>query len=557
MHAGLRNTLRLMRITQIFLRHDLGEFVTALGLHRGVRFLLFPRVLYRKPTDRLHRGQRLRRALEDLGPVFVKFGQMLSTRPDLIPDDIAIELTRLQDDVPPFTGVLARQLIEQAYGESLEQHFSKFDDKPMASASIAQVHRAQLHDGTHVVVKVLRPEVEKQIDRDLELLYTLARFAHKYWSEGERLRPVEVVDEYNKTIHDELDLMREASNASKLRSNFENSAIIYVPAIFWQHTRQNVMVMEEVTGIPIRDVEAIRKAGIDTRQLAHNGVEIFFTQAFRDGFFHADMHPGNIFVGPDGQYQAVDFGIMGTLSDRDKRYLAENFLAFFNRDYRGVAEAHLRAGWVPLDTHADEFESAIRAVCEPIFAKPISEISFARLVVRLFQTARRFNMPIQPQLMLLQKTLFNIEGLGRQLYPDLDLWVTAKPYLERWMRDQVSPAALIRGLRRELPRLVPIIPELPAIGFELLRQARDQDSVVPTHSDELRQLRLDMDRRHRQLLGTVAGSAVLLAGVISLGVMSTPGIGQSGRGIDPLHDSFPTFSTGVPWTTGPDCSFPG
>ena len=317
MYAGFRNTLRLMRITQVFLRHDLGEFVTALGLYRGFRFLLFPSVLYRQPTDQPRRGQRLRKALEELGPVFVKFGQMLSTRPDLIPDDIAIELTRLQDDVPPFTGALARQLIEQAYGEALEQHFSMFDDEPMASASVAQVHRAQLHDGTRVVVKVLRPEVEKQIDRDLKLLYTLARFGQKYWSEGKRLRPVEVVDEYNKTIHDELDLMREAANASKLRSNFENSAIIYVPEIYWQHTRRDVMVMEEVTGIPIRDVEAIRKAGIDMRQLAHNGVEIFFTQAFRDGFFHADMHPGNIFVGPDGQYRAVDFGIMGTLSDRD------------------------------------------------------------------------------------------------------------------------------------------------------------------------------------------------------------------------------------------------
>ena len=528
MYAGFCNTLRLMRITQVFLRHDLGEFVTALGLYRGFRFLLFPSVLYRQPTDQPRRGQRLRKALEELGPVFVKFGQMLSTRPDLIPDDIAIELTRLQDDVPPFTGALARQLIEQAYGEALEQHFSMFDDEPMASASVAQVHRAQLHDGTRVVVKVLRPEVEKQIDRDLKLLYTLARFGQKYWSEGKRLRPVEVVDEYNKTIHDELDLMREAANASKLRSNFENSAIIYVPEIYWQHTRREVMVMEEVTGIPIRDTEAIRKAGIDMRRLAHNGVEIFFTQAFRDGFFHADMHPGNIFVGPDGQYRAVDFGIMGTLSDRDKRYLAENFLAFFHRDYRGVAEAHLRAGWVPPATNVDEFEGAIRAVCEPIFAKPISEISFARLIVRLFQTARRFNMPVQPQLVLLQKTLFNIEGLGRQLYPDLDLWETAKPYLERWMRDQVGPAALIRSLRRELPRLVPMIPELPAIGFELLRQAQNQDSAVPPHSDELRQLRLEMHRRHRQLIGTLAGAAILLAGVISLGIVSTPGVGQSG-----------------------------
>ena len=528
MYTGLRNTLRLMRITRVFLRHDLGEFVFALGLYRRARFLLFPGIFYRQSTNKSQRGQRLRTALEELGPVFVKFGQMLSTRPDLIPDDIVIELTRLQDAVPPFTGELARRLIEQAYGERLEQHFMVFDDEPMASASIAQVHRAQLHDGTHVVVKVLRPAVEKEIDRDLELLYTLARFANKYWSEGKRLRPVEVIDEYNKTIHDELDLMCEASNASKLRSNFENSTIIYIPKIYWQHTRRNVMVMEEITGIPIRDVAAIRKAGIDMRQLAHNGVEIFFTQAFRDGFFHADMHPGNIFVGPDGQYRAVDFGIMGTLSDRDKRYLAENFLAFFNRDYRRVAEAHLRAGWVPPDTRADEFEGAIRAVCEPIFAKPINEISFARLIVRLFQTARRFNMPIQPQLVLLQKTLFNIEGLGRQLYPGLDLWDTAKPYLERWMRDQVGPAALARGLRRELPSLIPMIPELPAIGRELLRQARNPDSIARTRSDELRQLRLEMRRQHRHLLGTLVGFAMLLAGVLSLGVVPTPNIGLSG-----------------------------
>ena len=525
MYAGFRNTLRLMRITQVFLRHDLGEFVSALGLYKGFRFLLFPGMLYRRLTDKLPRGYRLRKALEELGPVFVKFGQMLSTRPDLIPDDIAIELTRLQDDVLPFTGELARQMIEQAYGEPLEKHFLMFDDEPMASASIAQVHRARLHDGTNVVVKVLRPAVEKEIDRDLELLYTLARFAHKYWPDGKRLRPVEVVDEYNKTIHDELDLMRESSNASKLRSNFENSAIIYVPKIYWLHTRRDVMVMEEVTGIPIRDIEAMRKAGIDMRRLAHNGVEIFFTQAFRDGFFHADMHPGNIFVGPDGQYRAVDFGIMGTLSDRDKRYLGENFLAFFNRDYRRVAEAHLRAGWVPPGTRTDEFEGAIRAVCEPIFARPISEISFARLIVSLFQTARRFNMPIQPQLVLLQKTLFNIEGLGRQLYPGLDLWDTAKPYLERWMHDQVGPAALIRGVRRELPRLAPMIPELPTIGFELLRQARDRDFMVQTHSEELRQLRLEMRRRHRQLLGTLVGCAILLAGVVSFGVVPTPGIG--------------------------------
>jgi ubiquinone biosynthesis protein len=522
-YTGLRNALRLMRITRVFLRYDLGELVPASRLYRVARFLLVPSVIFAQTDERPQRGYRLRKALEELGPVFVKFGQMLSTRPDLIPDDIAMELTRLQDDVPPFSAQVARNLIEKAYHDTLEKHFVIFEDDPMASASIAQVHRAQLHDGTGVVVKVLRPAVEKEIDRDITLLYTLAGFVEKHWSEGRRLRTIELVDEYNKTIHDELDLMREASNASKLRSNFENSPIIYVPKIYWEHTRRNVMVMEEVSGIPIRNVEAIRKAGIDMRQLAHNGVEIFFTQAFRDGFFHADMHPGNIFVGPNGQYRAVDFGIMGTLSDKDKRYLAENFLAFFNRDYRSVAEAHVRAGWVPSDTRIDEFEAAIRAVCEPIFAKSISEISFALLIVRLFQTARRFNMPVQPHLVLLQKTLFNIEGLGRQLYPSLDLWDTAKPYLEQWMRDQVGPAALVRDLRRELPRLASMIPRLSEIGSELLRQSRDQDQDTQTHFDELRRLRFEMRRRHRQLIGAVSGCAILLTGVVSIAAGVFPG----------------------------------
>ena len=517
MYAGLRKTLRLMRIADVFIRHDLSEFVAALHVLHSYHFLLFVLPPYRRRVNDQPRGRRLREALEKLGPVFIKFGQMLSTRPDLIPDDIATELTRLQDNVPPFPSEVSRQLIEQAYGEPLEQHFISFDTTPIASASVAQVHQAELHDGTQVVVKVLRPSVAETIERDLELLYTLARLARKYWSEGERFRPVEVVEEYDKTIHAELDLMREASNASKLRSNFEESEIIYVPRIYWEHTRRGVMVMERVSGIPIRDVDAIRAAGIDMRRLAHNGVEIFFTQAFRDGFFHADMHPGNIFVGPDGQYRAVDFGIMGSLNDRDKLYLAENFLAFFNRDYRRVAEAHLRAGWVPPDTRVDEFEAAIRTVCEPIFAKPISEISFGHLIVRLFQTARRFNMPIQPQLVLLQKTLLNIEGLGRQLYPGLDLWETAKPYLERWMREQAGPSALLRGLKRELPSLLPMISELPAITVKLMRQAGDSNLVLQTYSDESRWLQLQMLRSYRRLQGTLLGCAALLTGLITAG----------------------------------------
>jgi len=479
-------------------------------------FVLFPITFFSHSVRELPRGYRLRKALEELGPVFVKFGQMLSTRPDLIPDDIASELTQLQDNVPPFSGALARELIEHAYFEPLEAHFSTFDNEPIASASVAQVHRAELHDGTEVVVKVLRPAIEKVIDRDVRLLYTLSRLAEKYYSEGRRLRATDLVDEYNKTIHDELDLMRESSNASKLRSNFEDSRMIYVPKVFWEHTRRNVMVMEKVSGIPIRDIDAIHKAGIDVRQLAHNGVEIFFTQAFRDGFFHADMHPGNIFVGPDGQYRAVDFGIMGTLSDKDKRYLAENFLAFFNRDYRRVAEAHIRAGWVPTDTSVDEFEAAIRTVCEPIFAKPIGEISFARLVVRLFQTARRFDMPIQPQLVLLQKTLFNIEGLGRQLYPGLDLWDTAKPYLERWMKDQIGPAALMRDLRRELPRLGPLIPKLADLGDQLLQGSKNEPKSGYIDQKTLFEIRWELAQRQEKLLGTLVGCVFLSAGVAAL-----------------------------------------
>ncbi|MBO66926.1 MAG: ubiquinone biosynthesis regulatory protein kinase UbiB [Acidiferrobacteraceae bacterium] len=510
----VRRASRFYRIVRVFFRYDLGEFIAIPYWYQLARFFFCPLLFFKGAGKNRPRGERLRSALEELGPVFVKFGQMLSTRPDLIPDDIVEQLTRLQDDVSPFTGEVARALIQESYEGRLEDHFAQFEDKPIASASVAQVHRAQLHNGRNVVVKVLRPDVEKLIDQDIELLYLFANVAKKYWSDGKRLRPVEVVDEYNKTIHNELDLMYEASNASKLRSNFPESRMIYVPKIYWEHTRKNVMVMEEVTGISIRDIEAIKRAGIDLRTLAHNGVEIFFTQAFRDGFFHADMHPGNIFVGQDGQYRAVDFGIMGSLSDQDKRYLAENFLAFFDRDYRGVAEAHIRAGWVPSDTRADEFEAAIRAVCEPIFAKPISEISFARLVVRLFQTARRFDMPIQPQLVLLQKTLFNIEGLGRQLYPDLDLWETAKPYLEEWMRSQVTPLGLLKRVRHELPKLAPIIPEISALGLALLRRSNDKEYPSQDYAEKLSWLNAEIRHQHRQLVGTIAACTVILAGIV-------------------------------------------
>lgn len=521
----------MLRIVRVLVRHGLDEFVFTLHLFRPYRFLLFLFPGYWFRDRNVPRGQRLREALEELGPVFVKFGQVVSTRPDLIPADIAVELTRLQDDVLPFPGDEAREVIERALDAPLSEHFASFDIQPLASASVAQVHGATLQDSTEVVVKVLRPGIEKVIEQDLQLLYQLARLADRHWPNARRLRPLEVVDDYDKTIHDELDMMREGANASQLRSNFLDSDMIYVPQIYWDHSCREVLVMERVEGIPIRDIDAIRAAGIDLRKLAHNGVEIFFTQAFRDGFFHADMHPGNIFVSPQGQYRAVDFGIMGTLAEADKRYLAENLLAFFNRDYRAVAMAHLRAGWVPATTRPEEFEAAVRTVCEPIFARPISEISFGHLVIRLFQVARRFDMPVQPQLVLLQKTLLNIEGLGRQLYPELDLWETAKPFLERWMREQVGPRALARALRRELPTVLPLLPELPGLVHELLRRQRDGQLVIRTGSDNAEQLARDLKHRTRQRDGLMLGGGLLLGAIVlflgsevlALGVLATAG----------------------------------
>ncbi|HIE76910.1 MAG TPA: ubiquinone biosynthesis regulatory protein kinase UbiB [Gammaproteobacteria bacterium] len=527
----LNSSWRMLRIVRVLVRHGLDEFVFTLHLFRPYRFLLFLFPGYWFRDRNVPRGQRLREALEELGPVFVKFGQVVSTRPDLIPADIAVELTRLQDDVLPFPGDEAREVIERALDAPLSEHFASFDVQPLASASVAQVHGATLQDSTEVVVKVLRPGIEKVIEQDLQLLYQLARLADRHWPNARRLRPLEVVDDYDKTIHDELDMMREGANASQLRSNFLDSDMIYVPQIYWDHSCREVLVMERVEGIPIRDIDAIRAAGIDLRKLAHNGVEIFFTQAFRDGFFHADMHPGNIFVSPQGQYRAVDFGIMGTLAEADKRYLAENLLAFFNRDYRAVAMAHLRAGWVPATTRPEEFEAAVRTVCEPIFARPISEISFGHLVIRLFQVARRFDMPVQPQLVLLQKTLLNIEGLGRQLYPELDLWETAKPFLERWMREQVGPRALARALRRELPTVLPLLPELPGLVHELLRRQRDGQLVIRTGSDNAEQLARDLKHRTRQRDGLMLGGGLLLGAIVlflgsevlALGVLATAG----------------------------------
>ena len=512
---ALRNLPRLLRINRVLVRHGLDEFVKPIRLFRIYRMWLhlFPWNWWRGSEPR---AQRLREALEELGPIFVKFGQVLSTRPDLLPEDIALELTQLQDRVPPFPGDDAVKVIEASFGQPLDELFSEFNREPVASASVAQVHFAKLKTGEEVAVKVIRPDIEKVIGRDLELLYLVARVARRYSRQARRLRPVEVVDEFRKTLQDELDLRREAANASQLKSNFTGSDLLYVPQVYWDFTRRNVMVMERISGIPISDIDALKKAGVDLARLSNNGVEIFFTQAFRDGFFHADMHPGNIFVTPEGQYRAVDFGIMGSLGDADKRYLAENFVAFFNRDYRAVADAHLRAGWVPPETRAEDFEAAIRAVCEPIFAKPIREISFGRLLLHLFQTARRYNMEVQPQLVLLQKTLFQIEGLGRQLYPDLDLWVTAKPYLENWMHEQIGPRALLKTLKKELPKWWQTAPELPALVHAALKQKQrnEENGGLAEQISELRQL---MHRHQRRRITVHIGGVLLLSGVVALG----------------------------------------
>ncbi|MDE2600646.1 MAG: ubiquinone biosynthesis regulatory protein kinase UbiB [Rhodocyclaceae bacterium] len=437
------------------------------------------------------RAVRLRMALEDLGPIFVKFGQVLSTRRDLLPQDIADELALLQDRVPPISPEQALACVEAAYGMHADEVFTTFAREPVASASVAQVHFATLpavdgQAGKEVAVKILRPGIGAIIDHDIALLQILAGLLERLWSDGKRLKPREVVAEFDKYLHDELDLMREASNCSQLRRNFTDSKLLKVPEVYWNWCTHTVMVMERMHGVPISQVDALREAGVDIPALARAGVEIFFTQVFRDGFFHADMHPGNIFVdvsaGSKGKYIALDFGIMGTLTDTDKNYLAQNFLAFFRRDYKRVAEAHIESGWAPRDTRVDEFEAAIRTVCEPIFDKPLGDISFGRVLLRLFQTSRRFNVEIQPQLVLLQKTLLNIEGLGRQLDPELDLWKTAKPFLERWMNEQLGWRGFVKNVKKEAPRWAGLVPELPRLVHQAL--SRD-DSALQARIAEL------------------------------------------------------------------------
>jgi len=506
--------LRLLKINRTLVKHGLDEIILATHLFRPLRFLLYLAPWNWVRQQREPRAVRIRRALEDLGPIFVKFGQILSTRRDLLPEDIADELARLQDAVPPFPGHLARRIVEQSLGDSVDDMFAAFDETPMASASIAQVHAARLKDGREVIVKVVRPGIANVIRRDVGLLYILADLAERYWSEGRRLRPREVIQEYEKTIFDELDLVREAANASQLRRNFADSELLYVPEVYWPYTRKQVMVMERISGTPIGNVEELRAQGIDMRRLSERGVEIFFTQVFRHNFFHADMHPGNIFVSPGGQYIAVDFGIMGTLSPEDQRYLAENFLAFFNRDYHRVAELHVQSRWVPEGTRIDEFESAIRSVCEPIFERPLKDISFGRLLLHLFQTARRFNMVVQPQLILLQKTLLNIEGLGRQLYPDLDLWQTAKPFLERWTTDHVGPKAFVKALYKTSPQVLEKLPHMPLLLHEALEKIHEGKLAVEFKSRELENIRAEIHKANRRAYGAIGGGVLLILAVV-------------------------------------------
>ncbi|MEP3562516.1 MAG: ubiquinone biosynthesis regulatory protein kinase UbiB [Marinobacter sp.] len=510
---------RLFRIAWVFCRYRLDTFLPLAELPAPLKlfFLLAPWHLF--PQPKLSRGDRLRLALEELGPVFVKFGQILSTRRDLLPDDMAASLKQLQDRVPPFPSDQARGIIEHSLGAPVSELFAEFGADPMASASVAQVHPATLRTGQQVVVKVLRPGIEKVIRQDLALMYLMAGLLEKYWSEGKRLHPVEVVADYDATIHDELDLQREAANASQLRRNFENSPLIYIPFIDWDYTSKSVLVMERIHGIPIADVEALKAAGVNMKVLAEKGVEIFFTQVFRDSFFHADMHPGNIFVDvsnpADPQYIAIDFGIVGTLAPDDQSYLARNLLAFFRRDYRQVAQLHIQSGWVPPETRVNEFEAAIRTVCEPIFEKPLKDISFGHFLLRLFQTARRFDMEVQPQLVLLQKTLLNVEGLGRQLYPDLDLWSTAQPFLETWMRKRIGPSGLIKSLQTHLPSWLEQSPEMPQLVHDALLQLRSAGPTEQQNQDTLALLREQQrktDRRWRRGIIALALVGVAIAG---------------------------------------------
>jgi len=516
----IRKFLRLLKIVRVSVRYGLDEI--AMSPFDKPRISKFLDTVFFWRDLSTPRGVRLRLALEELGPIFVKFGQVLSTRSDLIPIDIVFELSKLQDRVPPFDSDLAIAMIEASLGAHPDELFARFERVPVASASIAQVHFAALKDGTQVAVKVLRPGMKKLIDEDVALMHIAANFINRLWADARRLKIQEVVSEFDKYLHDELDLMREAANASQLRRNFADSRLLLVPEMYWDYCSSGVIVMERMHGIPVSQIDRLIEAGVDLQKLSSDGVEIFFTQVFRDGFFHADMHPGNILVSIEpatfGRYIALDFGIVGTLTDYDKDYLSQNFLAFFRRDYKRVAEAHIESGWAPKETRVDELEAAVRACCEPIFDRPLKDISFGQVLLRLFQTSRRFNVEVQPQLVLLQKTLLNIEGLGRQLDPELDLWKTAKPYLERWMGEQVGWRGLVERLKAEAPRYSHIFPQLPRLAHQALTLASERDvetRVLLSH--------LVAEQRHTNRL---LGFFVFFIGAFVLGAVAFQAYGR-------------------------------
>jgi len=517
------NTLyRLIVINFTLARYGLDEIILSIHFFRPLRYLglINPFNWFRNNSQ--SEGARLRLCIESLGPIFIKFGQMLATRRDMLPDDIVDELEKLLDQVPPFPLNQARTIVEQQLGLPIDQIFSNFDDNLLASASIAQVYSAQLSSGEKVIVKVVRPNIEKLIRQDIQVLMVLARLADRYWQEANRVKPIQIVREFEKTLLNELDLVREAANASELRRHFEGSDDLYVPHVYWDYCKPRVMVMERIEGIPVSDIEQLKANNINLEVLARKGVEVFFTQVYKNNYFHADMHPGNIFVSAENpenpKYIAVDFGIMGSLSTQDQRYLAENFVAFFNRDYHRVAELHVDSGWVDRDTRIDDFEAAIRTVCEPMFQRPLAEISFGQLLLRLFQTAREFNMEIQPQLLLLEKTLLHIEGLGRQLYPQLDLWDTAKPFLERWLSEQLGMRALTRGLKKNLPYIAENLPDLPQLAFKTLHKIANDELCIEWKSKELESLKKEMRRANQRNVRAILGGSLVISGSLIVGL---------------------------------------
>ena len=507
-----KNILRLVTIQRILVGYRLDELLDKVPVLKSFKYFFI--LLPRKISKNSSLGERIRRALEELGPIFVKFGQVVSTRRDLLPEEIANELAKLQDQVTPFSKSQALEILNMAYDKSIDQIFKKIDDEPLAAASIAQVHSAKLSDGKDVIIKILRPNIQVQIEKDISALYIIARSLENFWSESEQVKPTEIVKEYEKTIINELNLKREAANAARLKKNFSKSEMLYVPEIYWDYCRTNILVQERIYGTPIRDIDTLKKQKTNIKALAENGVEIFFTQVFRHNFFHADMHPGNIFVqieDPDSpKYAAVDFGIIGTLTKDDQYYLAENFLAFFEGDYNKIAQLHIDSGWVPSETRVDEFEIAIRTVCEPIFNKPLSDISFANVLISLFNTARQFNMEVQPQLILLQKTLFNIEGLGRQLYPELDLWKTAYPVLKEWMNEQIGFKSVASDFKKNLPLFRQTARDFPKI----IKRFSSQAEIENENRQNIAELKKQFIRQKEQFFFLGVGATLFISGIL-------------------------------------------